>query len=287
MLSMAELDIFVTGLVYLASVFVLLFVGKLVYNLLHRGFDLKHELFQNDNFALSLAVVGYYMGLVMALGGVLSADSTGLVDALIGIGIYGALAIVLLNVSAFLNEKIILRKFDKNKEIITDRNAGTGAIEGGHHIANGLIVSGVMSGEGGGIWVTLAFWGLGQVALILMAEIYCALRKFDVHKEIETRDNVAVGVAFAGLLVATGNIVRLSVTGSFEGWAQDIVQFAIYFAMGIVLLPVVRFVTDLLLVSNANLDDEMVGQEEPNAGAGVLEAFSYVAGSMLIGWVIF
>lgn len=282
----AELDIFLSGLVYLAAVFVLLFVGKLVYNLLHRGFDVKKELFEHDNFALSLAIVGYYMGLVLALGSALAGESTSLQEDLLDIGLFGLLAIVLLSISAVINDKIILRKFDRQKEIITDRNAGAGAIEAGHHIANGLIVSGAVAGQGGGLWTSLAFWGLGQLALILMAEIYSLTTSFDVHDEIE-KDNVAVGVAFAGLLVATGNIVRLAISGNFDGWAASLTQFGLYFAMGVVLLPLIRIATDMLLVGGVKLNDEMVGQETPNVGAGVLEAFSYVAGSMLIGWAIF
>lgn len=284
-MSMAELDNFVSGLVYLAAVFVLLFLGKIVYNLLHPRFDVKDELFKKDNFALALAMVGYYFGLVLALGGVLAGESTSLTDDLLDIGLYGLLAIVLLNVSAVLNDKIILRKFDNTKEIIDDRNAGTGAVEAGHHIANGLIVAGAISGDGGTLWVSLAFWGLGQVALIVMAEIYNLTTSFDVHEEIE-KDNVAVGVAFAGLLIATGNIVRLAITGSFESWAKDLTNFALYFAVAAVLLPLVRIATDVLLVPGVKLSDEMVGQETPNVGAGAIEAFSYVAGSMLIGWAI-
>ena len=124
------------------------------------------------------------------------------------------------------------------------------------------------------------------MALILMGLIYIKLTKFDVKGEIE-KDNVAVGVAFAGILIATGNIVRLAITGTFEGWAKDVTEFAVYFVMGVVLLPLIRLATDTLLVPGVKLNDEMVGQEKPNVGAGAIEAFSYVAGSMLIGWAIF
>lgn len=285
-MSMAQLDIFVAGVVYLAAVFVLLVIGKLAYNLVRPRFDVKHELFEKDNFALALGVVGYYLGLVIALGGVLDGEGSGLRDDLIDIGLYGILAIVLLNVSAVLNDKIILRKFNNQKEIVDDQNAGTGAIEAGHHIANGLIVSGAVSGEQGHLLVSLAFWALGQVALVVMGEIYTKASSFDVHGEIE-KDNVAVGVAFAGMLIATGNIVRLAIMGTFQSWARDLTEFGVYFVMAIVLLPLIRFATDKLLVPGVRLNDEMVGQEKPNVGAGALEAFSYVAGSMLIGWAIF
>ena len=46
----------------------------------------------------------------------------------------------------------------------------------------------------------------------------------------------------------------------------------------------VRLLTDKLLLPGVKLDDELVAQEEPNLGAGLIEAFSYVAAALLIGW---
>ena len=279
---MISLDQLLTGLVYLASIFVLFLIGKLVYDKLHPGFVLREELFERDNVALSLAVVGYYLGLVLALGGVLSGPSLGLVDDLIDIFFYGLLAIVLLHVSAWLNDRVILRRFDNQKEIITDRNAGAGAIEGGNHVANGLIIAGAISGFGD-LVTALAFWGLGQVVLILAGLVYERVVPFDVHDQIE-RDNVAVGVAFSGVLIAIGHIVGVAVEGDFIGWRENLAQLAAYAAVGLVLLPLVRLLTDKLLLPGVKLNDELVAQDEPNLGAGLIEAFSYVAAAMLIGW---
>ena len=277
-----SLDQLLTGLVYLAAIFVLFLVGKLVYDKRHPSFVLREELFERDNVALSVAVVGYYLGLVLALGGVLAGPSLGLVEDLIDIFFYGLLTIVLIHLSAWLNDKIVLRRFDSEKEIIADRNAGTGAIEGGNLVANGLIIAGAVSGVGD-LVTALVFWGLGQVVLIVAALLYARMVAFDVHGEIE-RDNVAVGVAFAGVLVALGRVVGVAVAGDFVGWRENLQQLGAYAVAGLVLLPVVRLVTDKLLLPGVRLDDELVGQEEPNLGAGLIEAFSYVAAALLIGW---
>ncbi|MEM9598461.1 MAG: DUF350 domain-containing protein, partial [Acidobacteriota bacterium] len=116
------LDTFLTGLVYLTSALVLLVFGKLTFDRLRPRFVLKKELFENDNPALATAVAGYYLGLVLAVGGLLSGPSMGLVDDLLDIGIYGFAAVVLLNLSAWINDRVILRKFDNQKEILDDRN---------------------------------------------------------------------------------------------------------------------------------------------------------------------
>lgn len=279
------IDQILTGFIYLVAVFVLFLIGKWVYDRLHPRYNLRHELFENDNFALSVEVVGYYFGLVLALGGVLYGPSLGWVDDLIDLFLYGALAIVLLNLSAWINDKIILSRFDNTKEVIDDRNVGTGAIEAGNHIANGLIVAGAVSGEGGDLITAVVFWALGQVVLIAAGKVYTAILPFDVHAEIE-KDNVAVGVAFAGVLIALGNVVRLGIFGDFYSWQDHLTGFAIYAVVGLVLLPIVRFCTDRVLVPGVRLTDELVHQAKPNVGAGLLEAFSYVAASMLIGWTI-
>lgn len=279
-----NLDQLFTGLIYLAAVFAVFLLGKLVYDKLHPSFVVKYELFERDNVALAVVVVGYYLGLVFALGGVLVGPSGGWIEDLIDIGLYGLLAIVLLNLSAWLNDKLILRHFDNVKEIIDDKNVGTGAVEAGNHIANGLILAGALSGEGD-LVTAVAFWALGQVVLILAGLVYNGITSFDLHAEIE-QDNVAVGVAFGGVLIAIGNVLRLGLQGDFVSWEVNLTAFAQWTAVGLVCLPLVRFLADKLLVPGVKLNDELVNQEHPNLGAGMIEAFSYVAASMLIGWAI-
>lgn len=53
--------------------------------------------------------------------------------------------------------------------------------------------------------------------------------------------------------------------------------------LGLVLLPVARLATDKLLLAGGSLTRELVGQEVPNVGAGVLEGAIYVCISFLIG----
>ena len=269
------------GFIYLAVVLVLLVVGKLVYDGLHRRFVLRTELVEKDNLAVALAVAGYYLGLVIVLGGVVSGPASfSLVDDVIGLVIFGLLGIVLLNLSAWINDNVVFSKFDNEKEIVEDRNAGMGAIEGGNYIAVGLITAGAMSGEGG-VLPGLVFWVSGLVALIVAGLLYDKITSYDLHDQIE-KDNVAAGVAFAGVLIGFGNIIRLAGAGDFVTWNESLTEFGYYTLVGLILLPLVRFFADKVLLPGASLSDELV-QERPNLGAGVIEAVSYLAASMLIG----
>ncbi|MEM8963346.1 MAG: DUF350 domain-containing protein [Acidobacteriota bacterium] len=282
-LDLEFLDSLISGLVYLVALFLVFLVGKWIYAALHPRVSLREELFEHDNNAFAFAMVGYYMGLVLAFGKLMLGPSRGLVADLIDIGLYGLLAIILLNISAWLNDKVVLRTFDNQKEILVDRNVGTGVIEAGNFIANGLIIGGAISGEGGGFVTALAFWALGQVVLILAGLVYERAVPYDLHAEIE-RDNVAVGVAFAGVLIAIGNVVRLGTSGDFYGWTENLTWFGGTVLVGLLLLPIVRWLSDLVLVPGAKFEDELTAQEVPNVGAGAIEAFSYVAASMLINW---
>ncbi|GAB4332549.1 MAG: DUF350 domain-containing protein [Calditrichia bacterium] len=279
------LDQFVSGLVYLVAVFILFAIGKWVYDRLHPKFELKVELFEKDNVALGFAMVGYYLGLVFALGGVLDGPSIGIVDDLIDIFFFGLTAIVLLNFSAWLMDKIVLRKFVVEKEIIEDRNAGMGVVAGANYIAVGLVIAGAISGEGGDLVTTAVFWIIGQAVLILASFVYEWITRFNVQEQLE-KDNVAVGVAYAGVLLAIGMVVKKGLYGDFYSWYENLLQFAEYALFGLVLIPVVRWVTDLILVPGVTFKNELVDQEKPNVGAAAIEAFSYIAAALLLGWVV-
>jgi uncharacterized membrane protein YjfL (UPF0719 family) len=280
-----SLDQIITALIYLVAVFAVFLAGKWLYDRIHSSFDLKHELVENDNFAVSLAVIGYYLGIIFALGGILAGPSAGWLDDVLDIVFYGLIATVLLNLSGFINDKIILAKFDNTKEIITDKNAGTGIVVGATYIATGLIIAGALSGEGGDLITGAVFWILGQAALVIAGLVYNFITPFDIHDEIE-KDNVAVGVAFAGVIIAIGVIAGTGVSGDFISWQDNLSFFGAEVLFGLITLPIIRLVTDKLLLPGQKLTDELVNQEKPNVGAGAIEAFSYIAASMLISWVI-
>lgn len=273
------------GLIYLIACFILFYLGKLFFQLINRRIAVNEELVKKDNVAFAISMVGYYFGLVMAIGGALVGPSNGLVNDLIDLVIYGILSIILMSVSIVINDKLILYKFKNEEEIIRDQNAGMGAIQFANYLATGLIIYGAVSGEGGGIVTALAFWGLGQVVMVLAGLIYARMLNYDVHAEIE-KDNVAAGVGFAGALLAIGNITRIASSGDFVSWDEHLLKFAYIVVFGLILLPIIRFITDKVLLPGEKLTDEIAHQEKPNLGAAFMEAFSYVGASFLVGWAI-
>ena len=280
-----DLDNLVSAAIFIIVFFIFFFIGKVINDLLHREYKLNFELVEKDNAALALAVVGYYFGLVLAIGGTIAGPSAGLVEDLYDLVIYGILSIILLNISWFLCDKLILYKFRVSEELIRDHNQGTGVVSAGISVASGFIIYGAVSGEGGSIWTVLVFWALGQVLLILAGLVYELITPYNIHEEIE-KDNVAAGVSFAGALVSIGVIIGLAGEGDFTAWSVDLPVYIGFAVLGLILLPIIRLLTDKVLLPTVKLSDEISAQEKPNVGAAYIEAFSYIAAAFIISWCV-
>ncbi len=282
-----NIDYILEPAVYLTATFIMFVIGKYVYQLFHPKIDVKSELVIKDNFAFAIAHTGYFVGLLIAIGSAIVGPSHGLIIDIIDIAVYGSLAIILLNISTIINDKFVLNKFDVRKEIIEDQNEGTGAIEAASAIGSGLIIYGSVTGETDfllfGILTSVVFWAIGQVIMVITSKVYNLITSYDIHEHIE-KDNVAVGLGFAGAIIAISNLIRFSLMGSFVSWDVSLIKVGEYVLIGYVFLFVTRFIADKILLPGQKLTDELINQEKPNIGAGLIEAFAYIGGSVLITW---
>jgi uncharacterized membrane protein YjfL (UPF0719 family) len=265
--------------------FLLFWLGQLAYRkLFRRRMELNLELFVKDNPAVAIALVGYYFGIVIALGGVLDKTMSILPEKLLNLASYGCLVILLMLAGAWVGDRLILKHFDCDREIIQERNIGAAFVEAGNHIANGLILNASLGGEGGNLLVGFACWLIGLGVLVLASVVYPRFAKYNVFREIEKRNNPAAGIACAGLLVATGNVVRIAFAPEFQDWVSSFRVYGLNLLFCLALLVAIRWLADLILVPGVKISDEIVNQEVPNLGAGLIEAFAYIAASFLIAW---
>ena len=288
------LGIFLRGLVYVGMGLVVLVVAKFARDLITRhGID--EEVIQKQNLAEALRLCGYFIGVILVLLGAMYHPLT--VIGVEGLGfnaeygmevlrvfLYSIAGIIALNLVRPLIDRVILYKFNVEKEVIEDRNVGTGAAEFGINVAVGLIIAGALTGEGGGseltgALVTLAFFGMGVVLLVLFALFYEFTASYDVHDEIE-RDNAAVGIAFGGNLIAIGVVMFKALFGDFTGWGDSIVAFVVFGVIGFVLLYVLRLLIDLLLLPHIRISGALVGQR--NVGVAFVESAVVISASMVL-----
>lgn len=277
----------INALTYILTSILLFAIGKIIYKLIHRKIDINHELVEKDNFAFILSYVGYFTGIIIIIGAAIKGDSYGLGSDIAQISLYSILGILLLHISIWISNKLILPNFDIKKEIITDKNAGTGIIEASIYVANALVLYAALIGESNslaeGIKTFIIYWLLGNIVLIGTSKIFSLWMKYDIHSEIE-KDNVAAGVSFSGAILAMSIIIMNALIDPFIDWTSTFIDIVMYTILGCILLPIVRWLADKLLLPGRSLTDEISNQETPNIGAGLLEAFAYVGASLLIVW---
>ncbi|MAE71672.1 MAG: hypothetical protein CME06_14540, partial [Gemmatimonadetes bacterium] len=249
------------SLAYVASGLALLILAKIAKDIT-TPFSIDEELTARDNRALALSISGYYLGVTaIFIGAATGADieAATRLEAAAELGgdlAYAIGGIVLLNLGRWLLDRLVLPRFSTRKEIIEDRNIGTGAVEAGAYVATALVVAGAAHGESGGAMSTLAFFAAGQVALIAFAKLYDWITPYDLHEEIES-DNVAAGVAFGGSMVAIGVVLLRATMEPYVGFAENAGHFLPLIVIGFVALVVARFVTDRALLPNSSLSHEI------------------------------
>ncbi len=259
-------------------------LGHLLLDLLFRPARLRIELFEKDNTAVGVAVAGYHLGLVLSFGSVLMGESRGWVADLVQMLGYGVLAVTLYATCGTVARGVVVGKLGLVRELTADRNLGLGYVLAGYLLASGLIIHGLLAGQGGG-WMTIpAFFVLGQAVLLAVGLVYARIVGFHLREEL-ARDNAAAGLAYGGCLLAMGLILGEVVGGDFVSWRESLLGFAIYSVGGLIALPAIRWLVDLILAPGVHLSREIAAEEgAPNLVAGMLEASSYIAAGLLVAW---
>ena len=273
------LEFFPKGLIYVVVGLVALLVAKVAQDLITR-YSISQQVTGENNAALGLSMAGYYLGVVLVFVGALYQPLSVVRDEdwaptsatywgeVLEVAVYALVGIVVLNAARIVVDRLVLHRFATEKEIVEDRNTGTGAVEFGVYLATGLVIAGSIAGTGsteaGGTEVgvldsavrSLVFLGLGMIVLILYSLFYQLTTSYDIHDEIE-RDNTAVGVALAGNLIAMGLVTFKAVFGEFVGWPESLAGFLVFAVLGFVLLFTVRQIADIVLLPGAKLQQEL------------------------------
>ncbi len=269
------------GSLMILFVFVLLF-SKIVNDML-TPYKLDEELTAKDNVALAVSVAGYFGAVSAIFIGAYLGPSRGIYQDILSVGGYSLMGIALLNLSHVINDKLILYRFSNVKEIIEDRNAGTGAVQFGSYMASGMIIAGAVHGQGGGPHTALAFYFLGQIALIVFTWLYDRMTPFNIHDEIE-KDNVAAGVAFGGAMIAIGIILMKGASGSFVSWSYNLYVFAADSLLIFILLPAIRYFFDKIIIPGSPLNHEI--QTDQNMGAALLEITVMISFAVILHFTL-
>lgn len=285
---------------YISLFFLLFIVSKYIFKARYRKVDVENELTTKDNVAFSILTVSYFISILIIFCGVIQGDSYGyFTDAVLVIS-YGILGNVFLVISSLINEKVVfINKFKLYKEIIKDENIGTGYIEAANFIGSSLIIYGAISGKtinlfpglneigffiSGFISLTV-LWLIGQLILFLFLKIYARFSNYNIIEQIE-KDNYAAGLVYASIFLSIAYLYAQAIKGDIVSWGLTLENILYIMALGLIILPISRWIVEKIILPKTDLKHEIIGQEIPNNGAALIEAFAYIGSAVLICYCV-
>ncbi len=264
---------------YLIFAIIFLFIGNKLFDRL-TPYSVNTHLTEKDNAAVGLLLSGFMLGITAVLRGVLAGDTPEKPDwqsfskDLIPILIYGSLGLLMLFAAGILNDKIVLRRFSNQEEIVTNQNSAVGIIMAATYIGSGLIIAGSISG-GLDIGSVILTFFIAQCGFIIFGLVYQLVTKYDDQKEIGQNKNLAAGIGFSGNLIAFSMILTKGLTVDVElsvTWnlADRLLHMLYYGIAGSLLLVILRFITDRVFLPGGRISEEVV--KDKNLNAGYIEA---------------
>ena len=265
------------SLPHFALLLIALFVAKYFFDLTTK-YKFNQELTEKDNPAFGVCLAGYLLGSGIALTGALFGSDKPLADEILPLTILMVVTIILMRLSVIINDLAILHRFSIHKEIVEDRNSGTGFVVAGSCIATGWMLNGVLSGYSEtfllGLRDIVIYWLIGQVILVIGGFIFQLITRYDVHKVIGDNDNLSAGISFGGFLVALGIITRSALYGSSGHLGEEIIITLVFAISGMAQLVLTRTIVDKIFLPSSPLSKEVV--EDRNPAAGAIAAVSFI-----------
>ncbi len=267
--------------VILAAV-VLLALARWVQQWLY-GQTLHAILTEDDNPAMGIAIAGYLFGVFWTVTVLLGNLHYELLPDLRTVLLYGGIGIGLLTVVALGTCRVFLGMGVQQQ--LAARNVAAALVVAGVYIATSLTYSGTLSGEGGGFWIMLLFFLLGQLALLGITHAFRWLTSYDDVQEIAA-GNIAAALALMGLLIAVGLIVRRAVSGDYTGFFHSLGSFLLALLLALVFYPVRQVLVQWILLGgpmhwrHSLLDREIT--QDKNVAVGLLEATAYVTSALFL-----
>lgn len=268
------------SMLYLVLSVVVLYLAKLAKGALTK-YHLDKELTEHDNKAVALPFAGFILGVTIILWSVLTSPSStdNIWLDLAATGAWSLLGVILLMLSQVINDKVLMRQFKNDKELVQDRNVGTGAVIAGTYVGTALMIRPAVGGEDAATLVDslglcLGYFVIGQLAFILFGLLYERIVGYKLHDEIE-KDNAAAGLSFA--LALTAISILLS---EYLMKFQSLPGLAVWFVISAFFLIATRILVDWLILPGATVDQE-IGRDH-NWGVALIEGAAMIGLSFII-----
>lgn len=235
------------------------------------GYDPVNEMLFRDNPALGVRYALFTVAVVFALLGIFDRSEG---DS--GAGLFAQhafLAVLLIYLSRYLNDWLILYHFSNNREVVQEKNVAVALVEGATYMASAYVIAGAFYDWENGLLVALVWFFVGQLLLIALAALYrVASQAVDAALD---EKNLAVGISLGGFLLSGGMVCGAVISGPSQGWRHDILIVAVYLTSWLLLMLIAHMVSDRLVLRSSRLGDEVV--EQRNIAAALFKAVIFLA----------
>ncbi|MBF0188564.1 MAG: DUF350 domain-containing protein [Magnetococcales bacterium] len=268
-----------------------LYIAKVTFDII-TPYSLKEEVVDKENPAVSLALTGYLGGVMAVLSGIFIGGN-GAVEApldaarffsdLQSMSLFAFAGMAALALAGIVSDRIIMPHFSVANELTEHRNLGVGFMTAATYIGSGIVIAGGLHGSADPRGFVIAFV-LGQIFLVGFAFIYRLLSIKDALPQLGQRRNTAVGIAWGGATIAYAIVLMAGLgygDNSADGWELRLIHFIYYAVLGIILLPISRWVGARFFIYGTHLNVKIiqhgsVGAASIKAGLSILSALALV-----------
>ncbi len=265
--------------------FLLLLVAKFFFDWTTPRYQLDTDIIENKHYSVALMYIGYLLGVAVVIAGSFYGLSSDHLTNGIDISVSALLGILLLRISFVINDKLILHRFDIEKEIQENNNLGLAFVVASSSIASGLTLAGIMQGVSNGLLQLVTdivlYWLLGQFFLVLSGAIFQWITPYDMHSEL--LKNKAVAFSFSGFLIGIGLIIKEGFTGLDGNLLSNIVTASLFSLWGLFLLFISRGIVDKILLSKTRINTEIT--EKQNWAIGIVVGAGFIALGLFVAGI--
>ncbi len=233
---------------------------------------------EENNLALAMRRAGLYLAITLGMFGAIIGPSQGLLTDIKILLIDGALITLFIFISQQINDKIILPGV-KNIHALKEQNLAVGFTEFGSYIATGIIAMACFTGEGGGFVSSIVFFIIGQLLLVLSTQVYEKSTSWNVKDNI-CNANTSAGLMLGGIMIAISIAIYGSISGDFNNWQSDLVNFSVSATIAISLLIIASKLIDTLFLIGTNVTTEI--ERDKNSAAIVIVVAIKIAAALMI-----
>jgi len=247
--------------------------------------DLNH-----GNTARSMLQVGQVLGTFLVAssavkGGVRgTAHLADLGPDVLRVAVTSVIALVLMMLTGHFGIRALLHS--RLPAELARGNVAAGVASGAHYVAVSVITSRAVSGGNlRELGLSLTFFVLGQLTLIVFITLFRALTTYDDSEQIEG-ENLAAALSYAGVSIAIGIIIARALEGDFVSWGESLKGYGGVLLFLLLLYPVRQILVQVVLLGapftfrGGRLDTGVAA--ERHVGMGTLEAVSYLATAFAI-----